>query len=367
MLRLGFFALVAAGGCSKSPCSGVKGACVELAVAPALTAHRLELTFTAVGVLEPRYDVGGDGRTLSLPTTIPLLFDTLSQPTQIQLAVDAVRAGGHVARGTTEFSLAPMEHKRVSVTLELDMAGNGSDGVDGGNDDMVAPLDGTDGGASCPAGMVLIQGPSSFCIDATEVTVAAYRKFLAVPMSSLTVPPLCQDVTSFAPNGGTAECNTQLAGDKEQYPIACVDWCSAAVYCTWAGKRLCGALGGGQSLLPSAARDPMKSEWMYACAKGGTQKYPYGETFDGNACNGYEYASTAHSRIVGSLPGCVGGFPGLFDMAGNLGEWVNSQDTDNNTVVLGGAFDGYMVECGSFNPASMKDQREIRYGFRCCK
>ena len=123
MLRLGLFALVAAGGCSKSPCSNVKGACVELAVAPALTptltVDRLELTFSAAGLTQPRYDVGADGRTLSLPTTIPLVFDTLSQATQIQLAVEAVHAGGHAARGNAEFSLAPMEHKRVSVTLEL--------------------------------------------------------------------------------------------------------------------------------------------------------------------------------------------------------------------------------------------------------
>ena len=65
----------------------------------------------------------------------------------------------------------------MSVTLELDLAG----GDGGGNDDMGAPPDQAADG--CPVGMVLIQGPSSFCIDATEVTVAAYDKFLAVPLT----------------------------------------------------------------------------------------------------------------------------------------------------------------------------------------
>ena len=358
-------ALWAAGGCARSPCSGVKGTCVELVVAPALTVDRLALTISAPGVSQPRYDVGGDGRTLSLPTTIPLVFDALAQPTDVKLAVDALRAGGHVASGGTEFSLSPMEHKRESVTLMLDAAGSmGGDGVDGGNDgtDGAPPGGATDGGGgACPSGMVFISAPTNFCIDATEVTAADYRKFMAVPVGDLTIPPKCAGQTSFAPQ---FYCNSQFNMPDQQYPVMCVNWCDATAYCAWAGKHLCGAIGSGGPLEPNDIFDPMKSEWMYACTHGGTSTFPYGPVFNRDACNGSEH-NMKTGLPGGSMPSCEGGYHGLFDMVGNRTEFINISSAPEKPASMGGSY--HSATMAGCNVPDVVYEDDGTNSFRCCK
>ena len=247
----------------------------------------------------------------------------------------------------------------MSVTLALD--GTGGDGGDGGNDDGGAPPDGGSA-TSCPAGMVLIQRPSSFCIDAIEVTVAAYNKFLAVPVSSLTVPPQCAGKTDYHPQGA---CNV----GSEEEPIACVDWCCAAAYCTWTGKRLCGALGGGNMLKPSEVDDPKKSEWMYACSSGIGLPYPYGNSYDERACNTGEMG-LGRRVVVGTMLQCEGGFEGLFDMTGNVAEWINAYTIDTNYVVMGGDYVTPGAKCSTFQEQAYTNSYPSAYdriGFRCCK
>ena len=114
------------------------------------------------------------------------------------------------------------------------------------------------------------------------------------------------------------------------------------------GKRICKA-----------------SEWLAACEGLETKAYPYGNDCEETYCNGlYHHNGT---RIeTGSMPDCVGSVPGLFDMSGNLKEWVEGGDSRGCTV--GGS---YQSECSSLRCDSQdcltpEDTQSDRIGFRCC-
>jgi sulfatase modifying factor 1 len=88
--------------------------------------------------------------------------------------------------------------------------------------------------SDCPgnAGPVAIRvgaAPNTFCIDATEVTNAQYRAFLAAKGSDLGgQPETCTWNTSYLP--GVWPVPPTLDG----FPVVTVDWCDAHAYCAWA-------------------------------------------------------------------------------------------------------------------------------------
>jgi formylglycine-generating enzyme required for sulfatase activity len=104
-------------------------------------------------------------------------------------------------------------------------------------------------------------------------------------------------------------------------PRTCVDWCDARAYCEWAGKRLCGAIGGGPSAFADR-QNATRNEWFNACSEGALLTYPYGITFDASAC--FLPWSANVTVAVASYAGCVGGYPGIYDMVGNAFEWTDS-------------------------------------------
>lgn len=123
----------------------------------------------------------------------------------------------------------------------------------------------------------------------------------------------------------------------EDEPMVCVDWCDAHAYCKAVGKRLCGAIGGGETSFEAHA-DPGVSQWMAACSSAGLFHYPYGNTFDPHACNGAELQpeecvtqGRCRARAVATLPECRGPeapFNGVYDLSGNVSEWEDSCDWD---------------------------------------
>jgi formylglycine-generating enzyme required for sulfatase activity len=217
-------------------------------------------------------------------------------------------------------------------------------------------------GSPCPpanGGPTLVHA-GSFCIDATEVTEGQFAKFVTMVGSGNNAdlfPTLCQS------NGHTAV--IAMGTDASMQPMANVDWCDASAFCKWAGKRLCGKIDGG----PATFSNPtdLGTQWYSACSQAGAKTYPYGDTFQATACTG----SAASPTDVGTVATCEGGYPGVFDLSGNLAEW---EDTCNNTGsnafcrIRGGSFNGgsAFMACGVGGHSWPYSKRINSVGFRCC-
>ena len=127
---------------------------------------------------------------------------------------------------------------------------------------------------------------AAFCIDPTEVTVAAYAKCV--------VNGKCTVASNFN--------NAGVAG-RENHPISDVDENQATAYCAAQGLRL-----------------PTEEEWEYAARGTDGRRYPWGNEDPTNQlCWGGE-----GTCAVGSYPKGDSPF-GLSDMAGNVWEWTSSQ------------------------------------------
>jgi formylglycine-generating enzyme len=137
---------------------------------------------------------------------------------------------------------------------------------------------------------------------------------------------------------------------------------------------LCGELGGGPLDLIDAAK-PANSEWTRACSRGGMVEYPYGATYDRVVCNGENAAAGDDgTQPVEALAACNGGYPGLFDMSGNVAEWIDACDAGTGAsgsnatcAAMGGSFQSPAVtlKCGARGSDKRSASSPAR-GFRCC-
>jgi sulfatase modifying factor 1 len=224
-----------------------------------------------------------------------------------------------------------------------------------------ADICGTPGCGSCPQA-TMIAG-AGFEIDATEVDNGQYAMMLEVELDASVLPPGCDWKSGFQPDEWSDTLDPSL-------PVVGVDWCDAAVFCTWAGKRLCGAIGGGPSDY-ATVDDPATDAWVNACSNAGAMAYPYGDDYDEIACNGENSGQDA-LLPGGSLATCEGGVTGLFDMSGNVWEWSDSCETtsgDANTECRrrgGSRFsDPENLRCDS-RVGRDRGERDNAVGFRCC-
>jgi len=147
------------------------------------------------------------------------------------------------------------------------------------------------------------------------VTRGQYAAFLASNPSTSGQLTECAWNSNYTPNPWNPT--------PADLPVTNVDWCDAYAFCLWAGKRMCGAIGGGAlSMSNSNSTNPNLSQWYRACSGNGSVTYPYGSNYSAGACN----APTGDASIapVKSFSGCVGGYPGIYDMAGNVEEWQDS-------------------------------------------
>jgi sulfatase modifying factor 1 len=210
---------------------------------------------------------------------------------------------------------------------------------------------------------------SGFCIDSTEVSRAEYAEFIAEREGDSSGQPSgCSWNDSYLPSASWPPGAGELA-----LPVVAVDWCDAAAYCLWAGKALCGRIGGG-ALAPTAMNDPTASMWYTACSRAGERAYPYGTSFQSTACIGGGLLGPA---AVGSTASCEGGYEGIFDLSGNIEEWIDSCDAtsagaaaaQDSCLSLGGNYsDGAtLLSCvGVSDQMQFRKTREAWRGFRCC-
>ena len=264
------------------------------------------------------------------------------------------------------------------VTVGHD-ASTGGDAVapdahDGGLDGDGLDADATP--SACPGGdgsapMVEITVASDggrYCIDPFEVTRGQLNAFLQTAASQ---PPFSKPAFC-----ATAQVGARPAQETNpaslSLPATSVEWCYAYTYCAWRGKRLCGKIGGGESVQRAWQEIDLRNQWDYACVNGLLDsQYTYGQPYDPAACNTEADASApvgSHALCHGAAPP----FTGIFDLTGNVAELddMASEHAANPQLEIGahgGTFAGGAgaSKCGSyfgFGPYVGFDN----VGFRCC-
>ncbi len=229
---------------------------------------------------------------------------------------------------------------------------------------------------------------SAFCIDRTEVTVAAYRA--CVGAGGCTPAPSTVNVSNYSPEDARFWSQFCNAGrdDVDSHPINCVDWAQADGYCRWRGGSL-----------------PTEAQWEYAARGSDGRRYPWGNGAPGptrlnaigaEANRGLSpLGRTFHARMydgddgypftapVGSYPAGASPF-GLQDMAGNVCEWVadwyGAYDSTSAVNPVGPQSAQYRVNrAGSWIfsiPTDVRASRRFRdavaerhhfLGFRCAR
>jgi hypothetical protein len=227
----------------------------------------------------------------------------------------------------------------------------------------------------CPTGTTRIHGATSsvdFCLDRTEVTVAAYAECVREGGCSGTGadawwPGIDADDAALA----TSACNGERP-DRAAHPMNCVTWSQAAAYCRHRDARL-----------------PDDDEWAWAAA-GGVQArdYPWGDApisaAHANACGvecrawferrGRRRRMLAHGGDDGwPTTAEVGRFPagrgrwGSLDLAGNVAEWTTGAASRGRRRVRGGSFwdqrPGWLR--ADDTSAAIEDRRDPGIGYRC--
>lgn len=223
--------------------------------------------------------------------------------------------------------------------LELDTVTDGAEEEEELTEDTAVPAPGP-----CPPDMVHIEG---FCIDRYEAYLADQSPFQV-------------------PSSGVAE-NAEGA-----IPQGYISGHVAADACEAAGKRLCSS-----------------SEWVRACKGPDDNVFPYGNSYQPGACNegrsshpvievfgsgatwsGTQMNSPLLNQLVDSLAPsgaydeCVTA-EGVYDMHGNLHEWV----ADAAGTFRGGFYVDASVNgtgCNYRTTAHHSAYHDYSTGFRCC-
>ena len=179
----------------------------------------------------------------------------------------------------------------------------------------------------------------SFFIDKYEVTLKEFREFV-------------EDHPELgSPN---------YWGGGDDHPVVNMSWELAKKYCEACGKRL-----------------PTEAEWEKTARGTDGRKWPWGNTFDAEI-----EGTTIHANLGGEEDGFkktapVGSFPtgvspyGVYDMAGNAGEFTQDWFEEGKLVVArGGTFDSPPgdARCSAREGVNPTRTYHIQYiGFRCAK
>jgi sulfatase modifying factor 1 len=208
---------------------------------------------------------------------------------------------------------------------------------------------------SCPDGMALVG--SAFCIDRWEASLVEIDPDGERPFSPYETP-----------QGRPV----RAVSREDVVPQGYVSRDQASRACAASGKRLC-----------------LEAEWTTACQGEERHAFPYGDVHENGACNDsgtsplraiYRDSPDAYQNgpmndpRLNQLPNTVaktGAFPrcsnplGVFDMVGNLHEWVASpRPTFRGGYYLDTHRNG--EGCAYRTTAHASEYHDYSTGFRCC-
>lgn len=171
-------------------------------------------------------------------------------------------------------------------------------------------------------------------VDKTEVTVSGYQKFLeALKENSELIKKYRHPLDKVKTNDNQEKWAKQLAGDYEPQnwmeqlsclncPVVGISFFDAWSYASFVNKRL-----------------PSYIEWQVAARGKEGRLFPWGDTYKPWIYNGFGSTKSTVSPVA-SLDFEKSKTPeGLFDMAGNVDEWVIIDETNSQveTAVMGGS------------------------------
>jgi len=191
----------------------------------------------------------------------------------------------------------------------------------------------------------------SFYIDQFEVTNALYKMCV-------------NDEVCLPPRYGSSSNNPIYYGDTrfDNYPVVYVDWRDAKTFCEWRGMRL-----------------PTEAEWEKAARGIDGQTYPWGED---SMCGLYSNCDLGDTSFVGAYESGKSVY-GVYDMAGNVAEWVSSlykpypylltdgredSTSGEHRIIKGGSWNNmsYGTDVRSFLRSQQSPSyNSNRIGFRC--
>jgi hypothetical protein len=209
----------------------------------------------------------------------------------------------------------------------------------------------------------------AYNMDATEVTRGQYQTFVKAKAGNTSgQAAVCSWNNDYTPN-----MNYPPTLKDYDMPVASIDWCDASAYCKWAGRRLCGKVGGGAIGYPDWS-SAVASEWVKGCSGPSFYAFPYGSAYSETNCN--TAPRSPGVRPVATYKMCEGGYPGLFDLSGNVAEFLDGcQGTSgaaDTCVAIGGSASSYISEppgesqkCAS-GDVRARNSMDPERGFRCC-
>jgi len=214
---------------------------------------------------------------------------------------------------------------------------------------------------------------SNFSIDKTEITVGQFARFASATGT----------VTKAEREGGGlvyAAGWEQKAGwtwrtpfgkpANYDEPAVHITFDEAQAYCRWAGKRL-----------------PTEAEWLEAAyterrsapsppfAAGRTYQYPTGDSPEGANCledcgktPAIDYSAVLDRGRGHARAGTTrAGVNGLYDMGGNVWEWVDTDSQGHKGTRGGSWWYGAAQMRADYDASKPRDMAVVYIGFRCVK
>ncbi len=217
-----------------------------------------------------------------------------------------------------------------------------------------------------------MQPIGAFEIDRTEVTIGQFRRYVQAT-GTVTQAERAGGGSTF--EGGWQQRRGwvwhapygQPGADEE--PAAHVTYAEAQAFCRWAGKRLPTDAEWGE-----AAYTERRAQPPAGFVRGQTYRYPTGDSPQGANCLGdcgpsrtVAHAQTSRGRGHALAGSTRAGVNGLFDMGGNLWEWVDSGSGSDKRTRGGSWWYGAGPMEDSHHQSKPEGTAVIYIGFRCAR